>query len=267
MDNYQFLRDYQDLQYEIMFDRLIDLGFCRIGYCHGENSSFWNQALTNKILSNEQVEVIESTLNKLKRDSTIYFENKKSLDGLTFLLKNKQYKFSFEDSWLFHSGENISQDRFKEVKKVTSTSELKVFIDTFDACYQKNDPQNAYGELGDYLKVAKTVWEKHNKTNRIEYFTCYEKNEPVAVSSLTNYGNIGYISNVGSLRKVRGRGFGKLATYYCVVESKKQGNKHHCLATEDNTFADDFYKRIGFRKKFCAVAYTKLLLDKKKLSL
>lgn len=142
------------------------------------------------------------------------------------MLKN-YYNHSFEDCWLFHSGEKINPDRFKQVKKVSTEKELDIFLKTFDACFQKEDPQNPYGELGDYLKMAEKVWYRHNTTNRIEYFTIYSGDEPVGVSTLTNFKQIGYISNVGSLRKVRGQGFGKLATLYGVDLSKKRGNKYH----------------------------------------
>ena len=117
-------------------------------------------------------------------------------------------------------------------------------------CYQKDDPQNAYGELGDYLGVAESVWYKHHKTGKVEYFIFYKDKIPVAVSTLTNFQNIGYISNVGSLKEVRGQGFGKLATLYCVEQSKKRGNITHCLATEEGTYANEFYSKIGFSTKF-----------------
>lgn len=124
-------------------------------------------------------------------------------------------------------------------------------------CFQKDDPQNPYGTLGDYLTVAEKVWHRHHATDRIEYFTAFDGNEPVAVSTLTNFKQIGYISNVGSLRKVRGQGFGKLATLYCVDVSKKRDNHYHCLATEEGTYPHEFYQRIGFEKKFSAVCYKK----------
>jgi len=176
---------------------------------------------------------------------------------LVKLLKTNNYTFSFEDSWLFHSGNKVVSSRFKQVKKITTETELELFLKIFNACYQKNDPQNAYGELGDYLKVAEKVWHKYHVSDRLEYLIAYQQDEPVAVATLTNYGKIGYISNVGSLRQVRGKGFGKLATLYCVAESIKHGNRYHCLATEEGTYADEFYKRIGFKKKFSAVCYIK----------
>ena len=257
MDNFNFLRKHQQLQYTIMFDKLIDLGFAMVGYCKGDDSSFWNLALTNQILTKKELFKVEETMQSLNRNPGVYFENRESLKPLVKFLKGKGYEFSFEDSWMFHSGRHIDVSRFGLVKKVTNETELKVFLKTFDACYQKDDPQNPYGELGDYLKVAEKVWHRHHKTNRLEYFLVYKGKKPVAVSTLTNHGSIGYISNVGSFREVRGEGFGKIASLYCVDVSKKRGNTKHCLATEEGTYPNEFYKRIGFITRFTAVAYVK----------
>ena len=130
-------------------------------------------------------------------------------------------------------------------------------MDTFNACYKKDDPQNPYGELGDYLNVARKVWSKYKRTNRLQYFVVFKGSEPVAVSTLTNFENIGYISNVGSLEKVRGEGFGKAATLFCVQESIKNGNDIHCLATEEGHYPNEFYKRIGFESRFNAIGMSK----------
>lgn len=193
----------------------------------------------------------------MKRDSTIYFENKKNLSPLSKLLEEKDYKKGYEDSWMFYQNKTVDITLFNQVQKVTNPNQLEIFLETFDHCYQKNDPQNVYGELGNYLKLAKEVWYKHRETDRLEYFIVYKDSKPVAVSALTNFKRIGYISNVGSLREVRGEGFGKIATLYCVYQSKKYGNNKHCLATEEKTYANEFYKRIGFGTLFTAVGYVK----------
>lgn len=257
MNNFEFLKKYQKLQYTIMFDKLIDLDFAIISYSKTDKTSFWNNALTDRILRVGEVLEIEKTLRTLERTSALYFENRKDLLPLTELLKDKGYKQDFEDSWMFYKGEQIDKRLFGSIKKVTNKEELRGFLSTFDACYQKNDPQNPYGELGDYLKVTEEVWYRHNKADRIEYFVAYQGDKRVAVSTLTNYGGIGYISNVGSLREVRGKGYGKTVTMYCVKRSQDHGNKDHCLATEEGTYPNEFYKRVGFNTRFTAVGYVK----------
>jgi len=252
-----FLKKYQRLQYGIMFDDLIDLDFASIGYSNTDQSSFWNLALVNKVLNDKEITKIEEILENFKRKSTIYFENRHELEALSASLKAKGYKLGYEDTWQFWKGYKIDEAGFDLVKKVETPEMLSDFLSTFDACYQKNDPQNPYGELGEYLKVAESAWYKHQKSNRLEYFIVYKDKKAVAVSTLTNFEGIGYISNVGSLREVRGEGFGKLATLFCVASSVKNGNLEHCLATEEGAYPNEFYMRIGFETRFTAVGYTK----------
>ena len=123
MNNFQFLNDYKELQSTIMFDKIIDLPFGSVSYCAGEESAFWNQALVNQELNQEQLELIETALKKLNRKSAVYFENRKSLKPLVeFLLKNN-YRHYFEDCWLFHPGVEINIERFGQVKKVLTERE------------------------------------------------------------------------------------------------------------------------------------------------
>lgn len=257
MNNFQFLQDYQELQNSIMFDKIIKEGEARIGYCEGDKTNFWNFALVKGPLNENDLKSIESIMKELDRNSTIYFENSAENKQVEKLLKQNGYKFSYEDSWMFYGSQDAPDYKKYEVKKIGNENDLKNFLSTFDSCYQKNDPQNPYDELGDYLNVAKEVWQKLQGSNRLEYFLVFDNSEPVAVSTLTTHNGIGYISNVGSLKKVRGRGFGKAATFHCVDTSLEYGNKVHCLATEEGTYPNEFYKRIGFKTKFTGVAYGK----------
>lgn len=261
MDNFKFLQRYQRLQKGIMYDRLINLGFATVSYCRLDPAYWWNAALANQILSEKQLAEIETVFRSLSRNSTVYFEDKKGLSPLKEKLRSAGYQKTVADSWMFYPEElikTIDKREFSRVKKVENETDLEIFLKIFGACYQKDDPQNPYGELGEnYLGVTKKSWRKFSNTKRLEYFLVFAKNKPVAVSSLTNYKGIGYISNVGSLRQVRGQGFGKLVSLYGVATSQKHGNKIHCLATEEGTYPHEFYKRIGFLPRFTAVGYTK----------
>lgn len=257
MTNFQFLVKYQQLQQGIMFDKIIDLGFATVGYCRGDSSAFWNYALVDRKATDKELLAIEEKLESLNRASTLYFENRRNLSSLVKQLLSKGYKREFEDSWMFYKGSRVRTAGLSRCRKVKTRDELDVFIKTLDACYQKDDPQNAYGELGDYLDVSREVWYRHQAADKVEYFTVFKEERPVAVSTLTNFGGIGYISNVGSLREVRGEGYGKLATFYCVNRSVENGNSVHCLATEEGTYANEFYKRIGFETRFTALGIKK----------
>lgn len=254
--NFLFLKKYQELQLSITYDSLDDLSFAIIGYCQSDPSTYWNNALTNQVLSDTQIKKIEDRFSFLSRSTTVYFEDTQELIELGSKLISKQYIKNFEDSWLFWKGGLIDTRYFDSVMRVTSSAELEIFLQTFNDCYQDNDPQNPYGEQSGYLESAKKAWHKNNSSGRLEYYVVFKNSQPVSVSSLTNYDGIGYISNVGSLKKVRGRGYGKAATLFCVKESIKNSNKVHCLATEEDSYPDEFYKKIGFELRFKAVGYT-----------
>lgn len=157
-----------------MSDKLIDLGFASITYSAGDNSSWWNNALTETILSEQQLKIVEDEFSNLDRKPTIYFENTTELKESKIKLEKSGYKFSFEDVWQFWKSGKTDKKYFDNVVKVEDEKLLEVFLKTFDGCYQKNDPQNPYGELGDYLEVAKKAWRKHWKNNRLEYFIVYK---------------------------------------------------------------------------------------------
>lgn len=255
--NYKFLQQYLLLQGGIMFDKIIDLGFATIGYSENDNSTFWNLALLGQSISESQINRVEEEFLSLGRKPTFYIQNIPELSSLVSQLKKMNYKKDFEDCFQVWQNGQIDKSHFSSVKKVLSGDDLEIFLDVFNASYQKDDPKNPYGELGDYLKVARNVWHKHHMTDRLEYFIVYKNDTPVAVSTLTNFKNYGYISNVGSVLNVRGEGFGKAATLYCVDQSIKHGNTVHYLATEEGHFPNEFYKRIGFKAKCSAVGYTK----------
>ena len=257
MSNFEFLQKYVCLQQGIVFDGVVELGFASVGYSLTDKSRYWNNALTNQVLNETEFSKIEELLISKGRKPSVYFEGSAKLKPLAETLTQREYKKEWEDCWQFWGDGKIDFNHFEKIKKVETSESLQVFLNTFNACYQKSDPQNPYGELGGYLKVAESVWNKHKGTNRLEYFIVYDSDKPVAVSTLTNFEGIGYISNVGSLREARGKGYGKAATLFCIDQSIKNGNTEHCLATEEGAYPNDFYKRIGFVTRFTAEGYTR----------
>lgn len=254
MANFKFLQQYMNLQKDVMYDVIEDIGFATIGYCKNDKSPFWNLALIERPINKTQQLEIENKLIGLERKPALYFEEQ---EDMSVFATECGYSKSNGDCWLFYESGKVDLKNFEMVKKVEIDQDLEIFIKTFNDCYQKEDPQNPYGELGEYLDVARNAWHKHRDTNRLEYFTVYKNKIPVAVSTLNNFQGIGYISNVGSLRSVRGEGFGKLATLYCIAESKRKGSTVQCLTTEEGHYPHEFYKRIGFRHKFTALLFVK----------
>lgn len=258
MNNSDILRKYIGLQNGIMFDELIKFDSATICFCKNDSSPFWNNAVVDSVLTDEQIVNIETKLRDLKRTPAFYFEENQGLKDFFEKLMSLGYLVDADDCMMIYNGNEIDGSRFENVKKVNNQADLEIFLETFDKCYQADDPMNPYGELGEYLIAAREVWLKHNDSGRLEYFIVYENDTPVAVSSLTNFEGMGYISNVGSLTSMRGKGYGKLATMYCVQKSKDNANDFTCLLTEEGTNPNTFYKSLGFETKFNAKLMVKV---------
>lgn len=256
-DAHAFLLTLQQLQLGIMADEIRDLGFGSLTYSASDSSPYFNNVLVNAPTTSAQVQTAEKIWLTKKRASTFYFENRTGFSDFKTQLTSQGYQQTFEDCWMFHSGNNIDTARFDQVKKVTKLSDLEIFTQVLDQSFQKDDPQNPYGELGEYLDIAKTAWLKFQGSNRLAYFLAFQTGRPVAVAALTNFHGHGYISNVGTLRTVRGQGFGKLVTLYAVAESIARGNTQHFLGTEAGHFPHEFYTRLGFVTKYHAVGWGK----------
>lgn len=256
MDNTNFLKSYYQLQSPIMFDKFEDLGFALLGINDDDEEVFWNNAMVFNDLTDYQIKIIENKLSIARRKPALYFENNDQNKLLIDHITRRGYKKKFEDSWLFYEDEIPSIDE-SLVKKVETLSDLETFINMFDQCFQPNDPQNPYGSMGDYDKIMRKSWIKLHRSNYVENYIILQNGEPVAVSSLTNYQGLGYISNIGTLQRVRGQGFGKAATYTVLHKSFQNGNTIHFLGTEDGTYPDQFYKRLGFIKRLTTPGYQK----------
>lgn len=257
MSNYEFLREYFSLLQKLLFVNIKNLGYATISHSYDDEQIYLNSTLTNSLLTEQELRQIEKEYRDLQRIPAIYFENCDMNTSLKDFLQNHNYKKSFEDIWMFYTKKDIDQKGFSIVKKVKTQQDSDIFLDTFNKCYQKDDPQNPYGEQTEYAKIVKKSWNNFHHNDAVESFIAYNENQPVAVATLNNYKELGYISNVGSLQKVRGKGFGKIATLYAVSESIKKGHAFTFLATEEGTHPNEFYKRIGFESTFTAVAFAR----------
>jgi hypothetical protein len=258
--NSDLLEIYLHLQDGIIADRLLTLSSPEaiITFCKADEATYWNFALIKKVLSEQEVDKLEQAFIKLERLPSIYFENKQAFSPLKKLLVKKGYHISFQESWMFYEQKSIVLPANYQVKDVGNEADMTLFLKLFRQCYQKDDPQNSYGEIGEgYKEKLREAWRRYHGSQRLEYFIFYKNNDPVAISTLISYKNAGYISNVGSIPQVRGLGFGKLATLHCVRRSQELNHDYHFLATEEKSFLQEFYERIGFTTKFATIDYVK----------
>ncbi len=257
MNNYKFLREYLDLQKGIVFDELLDLPFATVGYNKNDSAVNLNFTLTDKVLSETELAKLEEKFKEINRVPAVYFENRIDLVALGGFLNKHGYKKTNEDSWMFYEDTVLYRASFESLKQVENEKDLKIFLQTFRDSYRDEKEAKLPLGLDDYLKLLQKVWKEHPASDRIEFFLAFRGDEPVAVATLTNYGGIGYISNVGSMPRVRGEGYGRTVTLYCVYKSMEHKNTFHCLVTEEGTHPHDFYSQLGLRTHFLAPLYVK----------
>lgn len=226
-------------------------------YSAKDSSHYWNYAYVESRINEDQVRAAEKFFKEKERNTAFYLIDDSNNTDVVNTLERLAYTRRSCDSWLRFENEDIDRRLFEHIVEVSNLEMLDAFIGTFDSCYRADDPQNPYGELGSYLDVAKEAWIENNAGNRVRFFMAMKDKKPVAVASLNSCNGLGYVSNVGSLPEVRGEGYGKAVTLFCINESIKYGNYEHYIATERGTYPYEFYQRLGFKVKFEASYYLK----------
>jgi hypothetical protein len=228
-----------------------------IVYSAKDSSYYWNYAYAESQIEDGQIDAVEKYFEEKDRKAAFYvIDDSKNTELISHLKKFRYTKHSC-DSWLKFEKTGFDRKHFEQIVEVSNFEMLDAFIKTFDMSYRADDPQNPYGELGAYLDVARGAWSENHNGNKVRFFIAMKDKKPVAVASLNNCKGLGYISNVGSLKEVRGEGYGKAVTLFCVNESIKHGNDEHYIATERGTYPYDFYQRLGFAVKFEASYFLK----------
>lgn len=224
-------------------------------YSEVNPEDWWNFALLKKPIKKEEITLIEDFFKKRKRKSAIYFHDGSEFEKVKLILGYRDYNVSAKDYWMFWEN-GIPKIDDQGIKEVKTDDDFDVWFETFIKSYQKDDPQNPYGEQTDFALLLKKLW-RERKTRGEKYFLAFDEDKPVAVGILMSYDKKGYIYSIGSIPSVRGKGFGKKISLYCIKESFRQGNKFHFLATEKGGYPFAFYERIGFNPEFVSYLYTK----------
>jgi ribosomal protein S18 acetylase RimI-like enzyme len=259
VEKFGILKSFIDMHKGSFITKIENIDKAILAYSEGDSEIWWNFALLRKPIQKEDLDSIEAFFTKLKRKPSIYFSDDKEFDQIPEILKKESYKLSATDSWLSWERESPQIDNLNVIE-VKSDENFKTWVETFVKSYPKDDPKNPYGEQKEFAKNLGRLW-KTRKRNEDQYFLALDNDSPVATGILTTYGDLGYISGIGSIPSARGKGFGKKISLYCVRESFNKGNRHHSIATEEGTFPFEFYKRIGFTPKFVAYLYSKENLE------
>lgn len=259
MTNHDVLEKFLDIQRDTLMSRNHLVASARLTINDFDQSPFWNYCLVNNMITDKELSDLRDKFTQLNRKPALYFEHTDKLKPLETFLLDRKFKNIINDSWMFFDTTKppaIDEEKSDSIKTVESIDTLDLWIQTMDQSYRPDDPKNPFGQLGHYLDLAKQSWIKNHKTGEYEYYLAYKGDIPVAVATLTIKKDFAYISNVGSIIDVRSQSYGKAITLFCVQKAIEAGINNIALATEEGTYPNEFYKRIGFSTRFIAKCYS-----------
>lgn len=137
------------------------------------------------------------------------------------------------------------------IKPVETVEEMKIFIDVFKRSYGGATPDEPYGALPkEYGECIFESFSKPQKDKNTIHYLGMLGDELVGIATLIYSGEFGCIFNVGTIPNYRKRGIGKALTLNAVADSIKNGAKIVFLQTEQGSFNEKYYTKLGFSAKF-----------------
>jgi ribosomal protein S18 acetylase RimI-like enzyme len=82
---------------------------------------------------------------------------------------------------------------------------------------------------------------------RFTHYLVRHDGQPVAVARRATFDGLSYLSSIGTLPEVRGRGYGRFVTATALVDARSAGSEWvHLGVFADNATACQLYERLGF---------------------
>lgn len=218
--------------------------------------SYWNYA--TKININEEYleELIKKIIDFYKtknRQPAIYFTPFTKTRNLPELIGKFGFKPKYKDAWMFYES---AEPKFEmpenfTIKPVETEEEMKIFVDIFRQSYGGVAPDEPYGALPkEYGECIFKSFSKSQKDKKIIHYLGILGDKPVGIATLIYSGEFGCIFNVGTIPNYRKKGIGKALTLNAVADSIKNGAKIVFLQTEQGSFNEKYYTKLGFSTKF-----------------
>lgn len=218
--------------------------------------SYWNYATKINISEERPEGLIKKIIDFYKtknRQPTIYFTPFTKTRNLPELVGKFGFKSKYKDAWMFYGGAKPKFEMLENfiIKKVETAEEMKIFVDVFSQSYSGAAPDEPYGALS--KEYGECIFESLLKPqigkSTIHYLGILG-DKPVGIATLIYSGDFGCIFNVGTIPTHRKKGIGKALTLNAVNDSIKNSAKIVFLQTEQGSFNEKYYTKLGFSTKF-----------------
>ena len=222
---------------------------------------FWNYATLINTTQGKMHKLIKEIItfyrNK-KRQPSIYITSFSKPQNISKHLDEHDFKIELKDAWMVYERKThlIKKQKDLIIKEVGSNEDMEIFIKVFYEAYGGASNDEPYGELPPtYGEALRLSFKNHSKETVIVHYLGFIDEEPVGIGTLISSKGFGGIYNVGTSSKYRRNGIGSAISLKAIEDSKKEGNVITYLMTEEGSYIEKFYKKLGFSTKFIGCGY------------
>lgn len=222
---------------------------------------FWNYAGQVNTTLEEVEELIQEIIafyREKKRLPSIYLTPFSQPPNTSKRLETYDFGVELKDAWMVYERKTHPFKKTKDliIKEVRSKEDMEIFIKVFYEAYGGASEDEPYGKLpptyGESLRIS---FRNPRKETKIIHYLSFIEQKPVGIGTLISSNGFGGIYNVGTSPKYRKKGIGSIISLNAVDDSNKEGNRITYLMTEEGSYVEEFYKKLGFSTKFNGYGY------------
>ena len=155
---------------------------------------------------------------------------------------------------MFYNEKEVPLKSDLEIKEVDSKKDMKVFVGVFNQAYGGATPEEPYGALPpEYSEVLLESFNKEDKS--VKHYIGFINGEAAAIGTLIIGEGFGLLCNLGVSPKCRKRGFGGDMSLFRVKEAQRLGCGVIFLLTEEGSYNEKLFSKIGFETKFSGESF------------
>lgn len=221
---------------------------------------YWNYAGMINTTPNEAEALIKRIIEfagEHNREPAFYIDPSTKPDNFTELLTTAGFHPDDDEIWMFFDkfpNDLRPQPSDLDIKEVSSSSDMKIFVDVFHDAYEFLEGGETSSTYGDSLMES---YQNQPKEVNIYHFIGSSSGKPVSVSSIYMSGSDAGIYNVGTPISSRSSGYGTSLSVHAIKFAESKGAKKILLQTELGDAAEQLYKKLGFTQAFSAAIWAK----------
>jgi ribosomal protein S18 acetylase RimI-like enzyme len=225
--------------------------------------SHWNFASCLKVDSQKEFmeawEQIKSIMARKKRVPAVYITPLSSAYQYKDKIVSDNFKIIYSDIWMML--ENVSclakyKSKFDIVITEVGEKDKEKFVDTIMEGFRTDDPNEPYGDMGDYYKdVLLKSFENSNKEYIIKHFMAQHNGIPTSTATVIVKDDIACLYNVATIKKYKNNGICKELMSDIFDRLLQSKISTIFLQTEKGSYVEEFYKKLGFKPAFEGICY------------